>query len=208
MVNYPPYVNPYGKISELFKRIKEAAVPPKFTNDFLYSKLGLKSTTNRAFIPLLKRLGFINENQVPTSMYRDYREDSKSKIIMAKAIKEAYKDLYSAAEYAHTLSKEEIKTKLISVLGASKDDNQIPKVVATFLELKKLADFESEKPVETEENSKEEEKPSTSFKEVPQLQIPSSKLGISYTINLNLPATNDVEVFNAIFKALKENLLK
>lgn len=207
MVNYPPYVNPYGKISELFKRIKEAAVPPKFTNDFLYSKLGLKSTTHRAFIPLLKRLGFINENQVPTSMYRDYREDSKSKIIMAKAIKEAYKDLYSAAEYAHTLSKEEVKTKLISVLGASKDDNQIPKVVGTFFELKKLADFESEEPTETEE-IQEEEKQNTHTPEIPKIQIPSSKLGISYTINLNLPATNDVEVFNAIFKALKENLLK
>jgi hypothetical protein len=28
------------------------------------------------------------------------------------------------------------------------------------------------------------------------------------TINLNLPETSDVEVFNAIFRSLKENLLK
>jgi hypothetical protein len=33
-------------------------------------------------------------------------------------------------------------------------------------------------------------------------------LNLSYTINLNLPETSDVEVFNAIFKSLKENLLK
>ena len=66
MVNYPPYVSPYGKIPELFRRIKEAAVPSKFTNDFLYAKLGFKSTSQRAFIPLLKRLGFIGEEQVPT----------------------------------------------------------------------------------------------------------------------------------------------
>ena len=33
-------------------------------------------------------------------------------------------------------------------------------------------------------------------------------LNLSYTINLNLPETSDVEVFNAIFRSLKENLLK
>jgi len=33
-------------------------------------------------------------------------------------------------------------------------------------------------------------------------------LHLSYTINLNLPATSDVAVFNAIFKSLKEHLLK
>ena len=33
------------------------------------------------------------------------------------------------------------------------------------------------------------------------------QLGISYTINLNLPATTEIEVFNSIFKALKEHIL-
>ena len=33
-------------------------------------------------------------------------------------------------------------------------------------------------------------------------------LNLSYTINLNLPETSDVEVFNAIFRSLKDNLLK
>jgi len=47
MVNYPPYVDAYGKIEELFKKIKEAQVPPKVTVDFIYTKLGLKSTSYR-----------------------------------------------------------------------------------------------------------------------------------------------------------------
>jgi hypothetical protein len=32
-------------------------------------------------------------------------------------------------------------------------------------------------------------------------------MNLSYTINLNLPATSDISVFNAIFKSLKENML-
>ena len=30
---------------------------------------------------------------------------------------------------------------------------------------------------------------------------------MAYTININLPETKDVEVFNAIFTAIKQNLL-
>lgn len=206
MVNYPPYVNPYGKLSDLFKKIREAAVPPKFTNDFLYSKLGFKSTTHRAFIPLLKKLGFIDEAQLPTKLYRDYRGDeSAAKIIMARAIKSTFNDLYSAHEYAHTLSKAEIVTKLTSVLGTSKEDTQVPKVAATFLELVKLADFENEEPIEEPEEQPEQTNDVPNFVRIP---TSTNKLGISYTINLNLPPTTDVEVFNAIFKALKDNLLK
>ncbi len=33
-------------------------------------------------------------------------------------------------------------------------------------------------------------------------------VGLSYTINLNLPETADIAVFNAIFKSLRENLLR
>ncbi len=53
---YPPYVNGYGGIPKLFAKIKEATVPPKFTQDFLTTVLGLKSSSYRAMIPLLKRL--------------------------------------------------------------------------------------------------------------------------------------------------------
>jgi hypothetical protein len=34
-----------------------------------------------------------------------------------------------------------------------------------------------------------------------------SGINLSYTINLNLPATADQAVFNAIFRSLKEHLL-
>ena len=34
-----------------------------------------------------------------------------------------------------------------------------------------------------------------------------AELSLGYTINLHLPATSDVAVFNAIFKSLRENLL-
>ena len=200
MVNYPPYVNAYGKIEELFKKIREAAVPPKVTNDFLYTKLGLKSTSYRAMIPLLKKLGFIDEANAPTAAYRDYRDENKSKSIMAQLVRSAYKDLFATNEYANKLKKEELVTKLNTVLGTPSDDKTTPLVASSFLALCNLADFESKETTETIEPEKSEKPLSVGQ--------PTAKLGISYTINLNLPATTDIEVFNAIFKALKENLLR
>jgi hypothetical protein len=38
-------------------------------------------------------------------------------------------------------------------------------------------------------------------------QLPTG-VGLSYTINLHLPATSEIAVFNAIFKSLRENLLR
>ena len=203
MVNYPPYVDAYGLIKELLKKIKEAAVPPKVTNDFIYTKLGLKSTSYRPMIPLLKKLNFINESQTPTQVYRDYRDDSKSKIILAQQVKKAYSNLFEANEYAQKLKKDEIISKLTSLLGTSKDDTKLPKVSSTFIELCNLSDFEHDKPVESEEKEEQSINNVTG-----PTQTNSRKLGISYTINLNLPPTTDGAVFDAIFKSLKEHLLK
>jgi hypothetical protein len=201
MVDYPPYVGAYGQLKELFAKIKEASVPPKFTQDFLSSVLSLKSSSFRPMIPFLKKLGFLDQANVPTKVYSDFRDESKSKAIMAQQIKSAYNQLYTAHSYAHKLKKEEIISKLSSVLGTSKEDTNVTLVAATFLELCKLADFEEELPEPSPSEQKEPEKTQLA---PPQ---PFGKLGISYTINLNLPATTDIEVFNAIFKALKENLL-
>jgi hypothetical protein len=201
MVNYPPYVFAYGKLSELFNKIKEAEVPPKVTIDFIYTKLGLKSTSYRAMIPLLKKLGFIDDANAPLAPYREYREEAQSRVVMARQIRSAYKDLFSANEYANKLKKDDIVSKLNTLLGTPADDANTPKVAGTFLALCNLADFEGK----VREPSKpfEPEKPAIGS----SLGSALPKLGISYTINLNLPATTDIEVFNAIFKALKENLL-
>lgn len=203
MANYPPYVFAYGKIDRFFEKIREAAVPPKVTNDFVYTKLGLKSTSFRAMIFLLKKMGFIDDANVPTTAYREYRDAKKSKMIMAQLIKKAYKDLFDTNEYAYKLKKEDIISKLNTVLGTPADDSVTPKVASTFLALCNLADFETKETTEPEEPSEKEKG------EQPKIpEHPFAKLGISYTINLNLPATTDIEIFNAIFKSLKENLLK
>jgi Family of unknown function (DUF5343) len=209
MAEYPPYVNAYNGIPTLFEKIKAAAVPPKFTVDFLSTVLDMKSSSYRAMIPLLKKLGFLDSANVPTQAYRDFREHSSSGAVMAERLRDAYKSLFQANEYAWKLNKQDLTSKLRSMTGAADDDEYIPSVVGTFLALSKLATWEGGSP-KNKETVKDlpgeagDGKDSRSRED----EFAGGKLRLSYTINLNLPATTEIEVFNAIFKSLRENLLR
>jgi uncharacterized protein DUF5343 len=208
MAEYPPYVNAYNGIPRLFEKIKTAAVPPKFTVDFMTSMLDLKSSSYRAMIPLLKRIGFIDAANVPTQAYKDYRDNSLSGAVMAERLRDAYRPLFQANEYAWKLDKKDLMAKLRSLTGAAEDDANIQYVASTFLELAKLANWTGTAP-----------KPKREENEAPEVNTGGDRGGddgkglegglrLSYTINLNLPATTEIEVFNAIFKSLRENLLR
>ena len=208
---YPPYVNAYNSISKLLEAIQTASVPPKFTYDFLNTVLGLKSSSYRAMIPLLKKLEFLDVSSVPTQAYKDYRNEDISKSVLAEKIKIAYSDVFSANEYAYKLGKDDIAKLVTTLTGAEKGDPLASAVAGTIFELFKLAEFEqkgSNKTIkkETPHSATTETQPEQKvFKEV--VSSDNVKLGISYTINLNLPATTEIDVFNAIFKSLKNNII-
>jgi hypothetical protein len=204
MPAYPPYVNGYGGISKLFSEIKSASVPPKFTQDFMNTSLGLKSSSYRAMIPLLKKLGFVDQANVPTQAYKDFRDDTMSGVVMAQRIRDAYSPLFAANEYAWKLEKKDLQAKIKNVTGAGDDDPNLYAVVGTFLELSKLARWEDGAPPRYGDENRQG---GNGGKELPP-PPPSARIGLSYTINLNLPATTEIEVFNAIFKSLRENLLR
>jgi hypothetical protein len=122
---------------------------------------------------------------------------------MAQQLRQTYRDLYAANEYAHKLGKDELISKLRTVTGAAADDEVIPGVAGTFHNLARLADFNGKSPAPSKT-------PAESLqieKSAPTSTTLGRSLGISYTINLNLPATTEIEVFNSIFKALKEHIL-
>jgi Family of unknown function (DUF5343) len=212
MPEYPPYVNAYNGIPKLFDKITAAAVPPKFTVDFLNTVLDLKSSSFRAMIPLLKRLGFLDAANAPTQAYKDFRESSLSGVVMAERLRDAYTMLFKANEYAWKLPKPELVSKLRSLTGAAEDDANIPSIAGTFLELAKLARWEGgpprAKPADTGSQGAAGGSGGGGNDRGNGGDELEGGLRLGYTINLNLPATTEIEVFNAIFKSLRENLLR
>ncbi len=123
---------------------------------------------------------------------------------MARQVKDAYADLFAANEYADRLGKDELVSKLRTVTGASADDAVLPSVAGTFQNLCRLADFDTKPKTKPSASTESQQQ---SDKNLATGMSYAGRLGISYTINLNLPATTEIEVFNSIFKALKEHIL-
>ena len=86
-------------------------------------------------------------------------------------------------------------------------ESVVAPIVATFFNLKSYASFnQATESSETKLIAPINETSRDAYSETRHEN--SQAFNLSYTINLNLPETTDVEVFNAIFRSLKEHLLK
>jgi hypothetical protein len=188
---------------KILNKVKEAKTPDRFTQDFLETKLGFKGGTARQFIPLSKKLGLLNSDGTPTDLYKKLRNDSTSGAAMAEALKIGYREAFERNEYANDLNKEQFKGLVVEITGLEAKNKVVRLICQTFETLKPFANFDVKLPQTTVEEkiSKKEEisKPG---------EARDFDLNLSYTINLVLPKTDDPAVFNAIFRSLRDNLLR
>lgn len=195
------YTQAYGQLGEFFSKIRDAQAPDKFTNQIL-KDLGFKSNNHRPFIPLMKSLGFLAADGTPTQRYHDYRNHSMSKNKMGEALKEAYSDIFLIKEKPTTSDRELIQGKFKSFHNAS--DNVAKLHTNTFYALLDLANLDSKK---TKQQDVEAEiEPSKAIEQ--EAIVKATSLGLHYNIQIHLPTTKDVEVYNAIFKSLKDHLIE
>lgn len=202
------YVQTYGQLSEVFKRLSEGQAPDKFTRQHL-KDLGFTSSNFHAVIPLLKTLGFLAPDGSPTARYHNYRDSSQSRVVMGEALREAYGDLFTIKSNPTTADRGLIEGKFKSTHNTSERVAQL--MAATFYALLGLADLQARQPTSTLPDRKAEA-PSAPDASQPVINIkehPASphRPTLHYNIQIHLPATKDVEVFNAIFKSLREHLL-
>jgi len=201
------YVLPVKRIPDVFAKIRDGQAPEQFTNQLL-KDWDFNSTNDRAFIPLLKALGFLSSDGKPTKRYHDYRDHSRSKHIMAEALKDAYADIFLIKAKPAVSDKKAIEGKFKSFHNAS--DNTADLMAKTFIALIGLADFsgttsESPNTIVNENSYAEESTLNTNPEPIGRINKLSE---LHYNIQIHLPATKDVEVYNAIFKSLREHLLE
>lgn len=208
MAHNLPYMLRLGTLTKVLEKIKSAGVPERFTLDFLSTKLGFKGGTSQAVIPVLKKIGFLGSDGVPTELYKRFRNPAHTGAAMASAIRQGYKTLYEMNEYAHDAKEQDLKGLVVQATGAESDSRVVTAIVGTFKTLKAFANFEQAAPAETEDAPDTETAPNPAVPATAQTFAFKSGFNLAYTINLNLPATTDIAVFDAIFKSLKENLLK
>lgn len=200
-----PYVTAYGNITKALDKIQKASTPSRFTQDFLATKLGLSGGSARPVIPFLKRTGFLASDGTPTDLYKQFRNASKAGTAAAAAARKGYEALYEVNEYIHALKDPELKGVIVQVTGLEESSSTVKAILGSFKALAAYASFDSQEVLEAD--GPEDEFEETEVDE--GLEVPQPRrLGLSYTINLQLPATSDIAVFNAIFKSLRDHLLR
>ncbi len=204
-----PYVTAPGNIEKALNGIKSAATPERVNQDFVKTILQIPGGSGDQITSYLKKIGFANPDGTPSNIYKKFRNSATSGSAAAEALKTGYASLYARNEYMHQLPDEKLKGLIIEETGQSEDFSGVTLTLTAIKTLKKFAKWEDISPTESETNQDtSSNKPANDFP--PKIVFPSAKsnLNLSYTINLNLPATSDIAVFNAIFKSLKENILK
>jgi hypothetical protein len=203
-----PYVTAPGNIEKVLKGIKQAATPERVSIDFVKTILQIPGGSGNQINSYLKKIGFVNPDGTPSNIYKKFRNSATSGSAVAEALRVGYAPLYARNEYMHQLPDNQLKGLIIEETGQSEDNSAVGYTLSAIKTLKKYANWENVPIVEDENNQ-------VSPSVTPSIDLPLSapsgsktNLNLSYTITLNLPATSDIAVFNAIFKSLRENLLR
>jgi Family of unknown function (DUF5343) len=155
-----------------------------------------------------RRMAPLYRGIIPIAIDRDR---SRSKAVMAEALREGYQDAFLIREVPTTADRSAVEGLFKSKHNSTDKVAQLQAM--TFFALLKLADLKAAPTTSTIA-------PETSRKEAPKHEGKSVPIGspskgdsslltteLHYTIQVHLPATKDIEVFNAIFRSLRDNLL-
>ena len=108
------YMTSVKNLAPIFRKIVEGAAPGKFTIGHLKG-LGFLSSNDVGVLALLKDLGFLTADGVPTARYHAFRDRSQSARVLGEAVREAYGDLFLINEQLSERDKVAIEGKFKQV---------------------------------------------------------------------------------------------
>jgi glycine cleavage system regulatory protein len=141
------------------------------------------------------------DDGTPSALYDQLKDATSTSTILGVQIKSLYADLYAINTEIHTATEAEVKGAISRVTG--RDADGVGRIYNTFKALCNIATFDAGLTISDTE-AKEEETQQTNVT-IP-VELPKTN-EFHYNIQIHLPATNDISVYNAIFKSLKDNLL-
>lgn len=203
------YLTSVKNLPAIMAKIVEGTAPNKFTLAHLKG-IGFKSSNDQGILALLKDLHFLSDDGTPLQRYHDYRDASRSQVVMAEAIREAYEDLFHINEKPGPSDRTAIQGKFKSEHNVS--DTVAQKLTATFYALLNIADLDAtavSSPLQENNDAKDNQTSAQNGESKPKDLVvrQAQSFDLRYNVEIHLPASKDIEVYNAIFRSLKEHLL-
>ena len=203
MADYP-YIPNYGNLKKFLAHIQTAGKPPKVTTKYLES-VGFKSKNDRPIIAVLKYIAFIDSSGAPTESWQEYRNKGQAPVVLAQAIKSAYKDLFDTYPDAERRDNEALRNYFSS--STTVGEGAITQIVRTFQALCGLADFSEDGAVAKAIKPPAEKTPAP----IMRTEVKTAESGRGLVLNLNIqlqiPATDDAAIYDKFFAAMKKHLM-
>jgi hypothetical protein len=205
------YTNTPKKFKETLDALIVAERPERFNRDFIEAVLNVKGGSVTGFPPIMKRIGFLSSDGVPTDLYDKFRSGSARSGAAFEGLKAGFGELFRRNAYAHRLPEAKIKDMLVEITGRARNDENISAIYGTFDAIRQFVTEDagfSDSPSGHGGGEQPSPQLNDNAEGASEMRENPRSWGLSYQINVVLPETSDISVFNAIFKSLRDNLLK
>ena len=160
----------------------------------------------RPIVPILKATGLLNQTGAPTELYAQFQTDAGRPAAALRALRNGFAEVFRRNQYAHKAEEPALIDVIVAITGLPKKEGIVRYILTTFQAFQDYAKLASE-----DAGSDEQGDPGTPNDGTPlpgdQNAGGVGRLQLAYNINVVLPETTNVEVYNAIFRSLKGNLL-
>jgi hypothetical protein len=205
LLNQPTQVA--AQLGKFFETLRTGQAPDKVNRAFL-KDIGFSSSNHLAFIPLLKGLGLLSQDGAPTQRYRDMLDPTRWQAVLGESLREAYSDIFVLKARPTKADKPMISGKYKSTYNLS--EVSADRAASTFLALLELAGEEAFK---SGQDAAAKLPPPRDDEEEPEVASQQHRrtrrdpTSLHYNIQIHLPATKDIEVYNAIFRSLRDHII-
>lgn len=202
------YLTSAKNLESIINSVINAKAPDRFTNKFL-EDLGYKSSNDRLVVGMFKALGLLDDSGQPLQRYYEFLDQTQTGKILAIGIEEAYGDLFNLRKDAQNMSNDEVKNKLKTLTQGQKSDKVIGLMAMTFRAFCDLADWSEETEIQgsSENTAVQNERNDFAGFEKRGSKVPKTDMNLHYNIQIHLPETTNMAVYDAIFQSLKKHLL-
>ncbi|HDS1214482.1 DUF5343 domain-containing protein [Stenotrophomonas pavanii] len=199
-----PYTTSPGVLKGVLDKIPHSEKPHVFNTDFISTVLGSTGGAARQVPPILKTAGLLSQSGAPTELYSQFQTDSGRSAAAVQILKNGFAEVFRRNQFAHKADEATLTDIVVSVTGLPKKDAVVRYIINTFKVFQEYAKGARDNDVAEVEVAPVDREPAVPLS--PQEAV-ARTMQLAYNINVVLPETTNVEVYNAIFRSLKANLL-
>lgn len=151
-------------------------------------------------------MGFLSSDGSTTELYAKFRTESGRGQAALQALRNGWPEIFKRSEYAHTVDEGKLRDIIMEITGLKSSDPVAQAIKGTFNVMKSYVPAGTVLGGADDDAGASEDTGGAGVGA--GVETGGGELRLAYNINIVLPETSDLKVLNAIFRSVKENLMR